>query len=61
MKKIYYLFWVIFFLIRNKGQFEIDMQEDTFNENYWIDKDNEDNYIKTSFWDLIIDIYDCNH
>lgn len=61
MKKIYYLFLVIFFLIRNKGQFEIDMQEDTFNENYWIDKDNEDNYIKTSFLDLIIDIYACNH
>lgn len=60
MKKIYYLFWVIFFLIKNKGYFEIDMQEDTFNENYWIDKDNEDNYIKTSFWDLIEDIYECN-
>ena len=24
------------------------MQDDTFNDNYWIDKDNEDNYIKTN-------------
>ena len=60
MKKIYYLFWVLFFLIRNKGYFEIDMQEDTFRENYWVDKDNEDIYIKTSFWDIIEDIYECN-
>ena len=58
--KIYYLFWVIFFLIKNKGHFEIDMQDDTFREDYWIDKDNEDNYIKTSFWDIIEDIYECN-
>lgn len=60
MYRIYCLIWVICFLIKNKGHFEIDMQDDTFNDNYWIDKDNEDNYIKTSFWDLIEDIYECN-
>ena len=36
------------------------MQDDTFNDSYWIDKDNDDNYIKTSFWDLVEDIYECN-
>lgn len=60
MKNIFYLIWVIFFLIKNKGQFEIDMQEPSFNNDYWVDKDNEDFYIKTSIQDLIDDIYECN-
>ena len=60
MKNIFYLIWVIFFLIKNKGFFEIVMQDDSFNDNYWIYKDNEDNIIKTSFWDIIEDIYVCN-
>lgn len=60
MYRIHCLVWVIFFLIKNKGHFEIDMQDDTFDKNYYIDKDNEDNYIKTSFWDLVCDIYECN-
>ena len=60
MKRIFYLVWVIFFLIKNKGQFEIDMQEPSFNNDYWVDKDNEDFYIKTSIQDLIDDIYFCN-
>lgn len=60
MYKIYCLIWVICFLIKNKGHFEIDMQSDTFDKEYYIDNDNEDNYIKTSFWDLICDIYECN-
>ena len=58
--KIYYLIWVLFFLIKNKGHFEIDMQEDFFDNDYYVDRDNEDNYIKTSFWNLICDIYECN-
>lgn len=58
--KIYCLIWVICFLIKNKGYFEIVMQDDSFNDNYWIYKDNEDNIIKTSFWDIIEDIYECN-
>ena len=32
MYKIYCLIWVICFLIKNKGHFEIDMQDDTFND-----------------------------
>ena len=60
MRNLFYLVWVIFFLIKNKGQFEIDMQEPSFNSDYWVDKDNEDFYIKTSFQDLIDDIYECN-
>ena len=58
--KIYYLFWVLFFLIKSKGHFEIDMMEDFFDKDYYVDKDNEDNYIKTTFWNLICDIYECN-
>ena len=60
MRNLFHLVWVIFFLIKNKGQFEIDMQEPSFNSDYWVDKDNEDFYIKTSFQDLIDDIYECN-
>lgn len=60
MKKIYYLFWVIFFLIKNKGRFEIDMQKPDFNNEYYVDKDGEDFYINTTFWGIIIDIYACN-
>ena len=54
------LVWVIFFLIKNKGHFEIVMQDDNFNDSYWIYKDNEDNIIKTSFLDIVDDIYECN-
>ena len=49
MKKMYYLFWVIFFLIKNKGCFEIDMQKPNFNNEYYVDKDGEDFYINTTF------------
>ena len=52
--------WVIFFLIKNKGSFEIVMQDDSFNDDYWVYKDGEDNIIKTSFWDIIDDIHECN-
>lgn len=58
--KIYYLFWVLFFLIKSKGHFEIVMQDDSFNDDYWVYKDGEDNIIKTSFLDIISDIYECN-
>ena len=54
------LVWVIFFLIKNKGHFEIDMQSDCFDKDYYVDTDNEDNYIKTTLYDLIGDIYCCN-
>lgn len=60
MRNLFHLVWVIFFLIKNKGQFEIDMQEPSFGNDYWVDKDNEDFYIKTSIQDLIDDIYECN-
>ena len=61
MYRIYCLIWVICFLIKNKGHFEIVMQDDSFDDdNYWIYKDGEDNIIKTSFWDIIEDIYACN-
>ena len=60
MKKIYCLMWVLFFLLKNKGHFEIVMQDDSFNDDYWVYKDSEDNIIKTSFWDIIDDIYECN-
>lgn len=53
------LVWVTCFLIKNKGHFEIDMQEPSFNDEYYVDNDNEDNYIKTSFRDIIEDIYYC--
>ena len=52
--------WVIFFLIKSKGHFEIVMQDDSFNDDYWVYKDGEDNIIKTSFWDIIDDIHECN-
>ena len=58
--KIYYLFWVLFFLIKSNGHFEIVMQDDSFSDDYWVYKDGEDNIIKTSFWDIIEDIYECN-
>ncbi len=54
------LVWVIWFLIKNKGHFEIDMQKDSFNNNYYVDRDNEDNYIKTDIINLIDDIFWCN-
>lgn len=60
MKKIYCLMWVLFFLLKNKGHFEIVMQDDSFNDDYWVYKDGEDNIIKTSFLDIIDDIYECN-
>lgn len=60
IEKIKIIIWVTFYLIKNKGQFRIDMQEPSFNDNYWVDNDNEDFYIKTSFWDIIEDIYFCN-
>ena len=60
MYRVYCLIWVICFLIKNKGHFEIVMQDDSFNDSYWIYKDNEDNIIKTSFWDIVEDIYECN-
>lgn len=60
IEKIKIIIWVTFYLIKNKGIFRIDMQEPSFNDNYWVDNDNEDFYIKTSFWDIIEDIYFCN-
>ena len=60
IEKIKIIIWVIFYLIKNKGQFRIDMQKQSFNDNYWIDKYDDDFYIKTSFWDIIEDIYFCN-
>lgn len=54
------LVWVIFFLLKNKGYFEIDMQSDCFDKDYYVDIDNEDHYIKTTLYDLISDIYCCN-
>lgn len=57
MKTIYKLFWVIIFLIKNKGHFKINMQTDYFTNDYYIDNDNEDNYIKTNFIDLVDDIF----
>ena len=59
MEKIKIIIGVILYLIKTKGYFEIDMQEDSFDNNYFVDRDNEDNYIKTSLWDLIEDIYYC--
>lgn len=62
IEKIKILVWVSFYLIKNKGQFEIDMQEPSFIfDKYFVDHDNEDFYIKTSFWNLIEDIYYCNN
>lgn len=54
------MIWVICFLIKNKGHFEIDMQSDCFDKDYYVDKDSEDNYIKTTLYDMIDDIYECN-
>ena len=48
------LVWVIWFLIKNKGHFKIDMQSDSFDNNYYVDRDNEDNYIKTNIFNRII-------
>lgn len=59
MEKIKIIIGVILYLIKTKGCFKIDMQEDSFDNNYFVDRDNEDNYIKTSLWDLIEDIYYC--
>ena len=54
------LVWVIWFLIKNKGHFEIDMQSDSFDNNYYVDRDYKDNYIKTNIFNLIGDIFWCN-
>ena len=60
MNTIKILIWVTLYLIKNKGKFEIVMQDDSFNDDYWVYKDGEDNIIKTSFWDIVEDIYECN-
>lgn len=54
------LFRFIYYLIKNKGKIQIVMQEDSFDNNYWIYKDGEDYIIQTSLIDLIFDIYECN-
>lgn len=50
----------IYYLIKNKGKIQIVMQEDSFDNEYWIYKDGEDYIIQTSLIDLIFDIYECN-
>lgn len=50
----------IYYLIKNKGKIQIVMQEDSFDNEYWIYKDGEDYIIQTSLLDLIFDIYECN-
>ena len=57
MKTIYKLFWVVIFLIKNKGHFYIVMQDDCFTNDYFVDNDNGDNYIKTNFINLVDDIF----
>lgn len=59
-KNIWMIIWVIGFLIKYKGHFEIFMPKDNFNHNYYIDieDDGESFYIYTSIQQLIKDIYD---
>ena len=52
--------FVIKYLIRSKGNIHFVMQEDCFNKNYYVDKDNEDFIIYTTLKDFIADIYCCN-
>lgn len=54
------IIFVIKYLIRNKGNINFVMQEDFFNENYYVDNDNEDFTIQTTLKDIIGDIYYCN-
>ena len=54
------LIWVVYFLIKNKGHFEINMQKDSFTPDYYVDRDDYDNIIKTDFFSLINDIFWCN-
>ena len=54
------LVWVIWFLIKNKGHFEINMNKEDFTLNYYVDRDDYDNIIKTDIFSLIGDIFWCN-
>lgn len=60
IKNIWVIFWVIGFLIKYKGHFEIFMSKDTFDKKHYIDieDDGESFYIYTSIQQLIKDIYD---
>ena len=51
------LVWVIWFLIKNKGHFEINMNKYDFTPDYYVDRDDYDNIIKTDFFSLIADIF----
>lgn len=59
-KNIWMIIWVIGFLIKYKGQFEIFMSKDTFDKKHYIDieDDGESFYVYTSIQQLIKDIYD---
>mgnify|MGYP003541455852 CR=1 FL=1 len=55
------IIWVICFLIKNRGMFEINIQSDSFNNDYFVDTDNEDNFIRTDILQLINDIFWYNN
>lgn len=55
------ILWVVLFLIKNKGMFEINIQSNSFNNDYFVDTDNGDNFIRTDILQLIDDIFYCNN
>lgn len=61
MNTIKILIWVILYLIKNKGRFEINMQVFDFNSKYYVEIDNGDFYINTSIKQLLYDIYIYNN
>lgn len=52
--------YFIYYIIKNKGSINIVMQEDSFNKDYYVNKDNEDFIIQTTLINLLDDIYECN-
>lgn len=54
------IIYFIYYIIKNKGSINIVMQEDSFDKDYYVNKDNEDFIIQTTLINLLDDIYECN-
>ena len=52
--------YFIYYIIKNKGSINIVMQEDNFDKEYYVSRDNEDFIIQTTLINLLDDIYECN-
>ena len=59
LKNIWIIIYVVCFLIRHKGWFEIWMDGKEYNKKYFIDYQKDgDCYLYPNIWDVIKDIYE---